>query len=458
MYAILDIETTGGKYNEEGITEIAIYKYDGTKIVDQFVTLVNPERPIQAFVVGLTGINSEMLRESPKFYEIAKRIIEITENCILVAHNAQFDYRILNLEFDRLGYTFNRTTLCTVELSQELLPGHSSYSLGKLTKALGISMSNRHRADGDALATVKLFEVLKDRDVENERITAAVRSFPKKHMDTKLKKLIKSVPSETGVYYIHDVNNTIIYIGKSKNMRKRLTQHFTNDNRKSKKIQEDVESVSFEETGSELIALLKENEEIKLHKPKFNRALRRSKFKVQLTHFKDQEGYIHLKTEKADGRKQAITTFSNSMSARANLDRIISSYDLCLNKSIYNKSGSCFNHGIGKCNGACVGKETPDLYNLRVEAFISKHSFQNRNMVIMDRGRNKDERSIVLIEEGIFKGVGYYKSNLELPDRDALQSIITSMDNNRDAQHIIQSYTRSKKKLKIIPLDELKSV
>ena len=104
MYAILDIETTGGKYNEEGITEIAIYKFDGNEVVDQFISLINPERDIQPFVVKLTGINNKMLRNAPKFYEVAKRIIEITEDCILVAHNAEFDYRILSLEFERLGF------------------------------------------------------------------------------------------------------------------------------------------------------------------------------------------------------------------------------------------------------------------------------------------------------------------------------------------------------------------
>ena len=116
MYAILDIETTGGKYNEEGITEIAIYRFDGDQIVDQFISLVNPERPIQPFVINLTGINNEMLRHAPKFYEVAKRIIEITDGCIMVAHNALFDNRILTTEFDRLGYPYEKETLCTVEI------------------------------------------------------------------------------------------------------------------------------------------------------------------------------------------------------------------------------------------------------------------------------------------------------------------------------------------------------
>ena len=166
MYAILDIETTGGKYNEEGITEIAIYKFDGHEVVDQVISLVNPERPIQPFVVGLTGINNDMLRNAPKFYEIAKRILEITQDCILVAHNAKFDYRILRTEFRRLGYEYERESLCSVELSKKLLPGHASYSLGKLTKALGIPISSRHRADGDAIATVKLFKLLLQKDVD----------------------------------------------------------------------------------------------------------------------------------------------------------------------------------------------------------------------------------------------------------------------------------------------------
>ena len=114
MYAIIDIETTGGKFNEEGITEIAIYKFDGHKVVDQFISLVNPEKPIQPFVVNLTGISNKMLINAPKFYEVAKRIVEITEGCIFVAHNTSFDYRILGTEFRRLGFDFKRETLCTV--------------------------------------------------------------------------------------------------------------------------------------------------------------------------------------------------------------------------------------------------------------------------------------------------------------------------------------------------------
>ncbi|MDG2281042.1 MAG: 3'-5' exonuclease, partial [Flavicella sp.] len=175
MYAIIDIETTGGKFNEEGITEVAIYRFDGHEIVDQFISLVNPERPIQPFVVNLTGITEKMVRTAPKFHEVAKRIIEITQDCVFIAHNTSFDYRIIRTEFGRLGYDFFRETLCTVELSKELIPDMPSYSLGKLCKSLGIPMNDRHRASGDALATVKLFKLLLDKDLDKNITKSSIK-------------------------------------------------------------------------------------------------------------------------------------------------------------------------------------------------------------------------------------------------------------------------------------------
>src|SRR5690554_839836 len=222
MYAILDIETTGGKYNEEGITEIAIYRFDGNKIVDQFASLVNPERPIQPFVVNLTGINNNMLRQAPKFYEVAKRIIEITDGCVMVAHNALFDNRILTTEFDRLGYNFEKETLCTVELARKLIPDMPSYSLGKLVKALGIPLSDRHRAQGDAKATVALFKMLLAKDTSKEIISQTVRKDPKPELKPKLLEIIENIPSETGIYYMHNEAGNILYIGKNKNIKRRL--------------------------------------------------------------------------------------------------------------------------------------------------------------------------------------------------------------------------------------------
>ncbi|MGB5462220.1 MAG: exonuclease domain-containing protein, partial [Aureibaculum sp.] len=246
MYTIIDIETTGGKYNEEGITEIAIHKYDGHQVVDTFISLLNPEREIQPFVVNLTGINSHMLRNAPKFYEVAKRIIEITSDCVIVAHNAKFDYRILRTEFRRLGYEYKRQTLCTVELSKKLIPDLESYKLGRLCRSLGIPVSDRHRANGDALATTKLFKILIDKDVHKSIVTTTIRQEPKYQLDPKLIDIMESLPTTTGVYYMHRADGEIIYIGKSRNIKKRINQHFTNSNPKSKKIQSQVTAVTYE--------------------------------------------------------------------------------------------------------------------------------------------------------------------------------------------------------------------
>lgn len=454
MYAILDIETTGGKYNEEGITEIAIYRFDGHKIVDQFCSLVNPERSIQPFVVNLTGITNDMLRNAPKFYEVAKRIIEITEGCTIVAHNAKFDNRILTTEFDRLGYEYSMNTLCTVELSKKLLPDLPSYSLGKLVRTLGIPLSDRHRAQGDAKATVSLFKLLLSKDTSKEIIQTLISKDPKRQLEPKLVDIIQEAPTSTGVYYMHRKDGKIIYIGKSKNIKKRLTQHFTNDNRKSKRLQLDVTAVTYEKTGNDLIAQLKESEEIKQSKPVYNRALRKTLFNYQLSSFVDDNGYINLRIEKADGRKKAIITFTNYQQAKSSLFRITEEFQLCQKLTgLYETKTNCFLHTIKECNGACIQEESAEIYNDRVQKLIEKYSYLHKHMLIIDKGREIDERSVILIEDGQYKGFGFYNLNHQINNVEILKSIINPMQNNRDAQHIIQGYLRKNKVLKIVKLD-----
>jgi DNA polymerase-3 subunit epsilon len=451
MYTILDIETTGGQYNEEGITEIAIYKFDGHEVVDQFISLVNPEKPIQPFVVKLTGINNAMLRSAPKFYEVAKRIIEITDGCILVAHNASFDYRILQTEFRRLGYDFKKPTLCTVELSKKLIPDQVSYSLGKLVRALGIPMSDRHRASGDALATVKLFKMLLAKDVEKEILKSFVKTEIKSGMSPKLLDIVESLPSKTGIYYIHNENGDLIYIGKSKNIKKRVNQHFTGTTHKCKKIQRDVYAVTYEETGSELIALLKESEEIKINKPIYNRAQRKSIFQYALYQNKNAAGYWALTVEKADGRKKEITSFTSLQEGKNALFKITEKYNLCQKiNGLYDTKNGCFQYKIKECNGACLGVEDSETYNERVQEFINENAFENNNMVLLDRGRSFEERSAVLIENGIYKGYCFYELNYQITNIDILKNILIPMQHNRDVKTIIQSYLRKNKVFKII--------
>ena len=458
MYAILDIETTGGKYNEEGITEIAIYKFDGHQIVDQFFSLVNPEKNIQPFVINLTGINNQMLRNAPKFHEVAKRIIEITDNCIIVAHNAQFDNRILSTEFDRLGYPFEKNMLCTVELSKKLIPDLPSYSLGKLVRSLGIPITDRHRAQGDAKATVELFKLLLEKDIEKVIISDTIKKDPKRQLEPKLLDIIESAPTKTGVYYMHRKNGKIIYVGKSKNIKKRLIQHFTNDNKKSKKIQLEVVSVSYEETGNDLIAQLKESQEIKQLKPIFNHALKNNIFQSQLYSYIDKSGYINLKIEKVpiekEVEKNIITTFTNYQQGRSFLYKITDEFHLCQKLNHLEKTeGSCFNHDLKMCNGACIQSETFVNYNLRVQKFIDKSSYEFDDMLLIDKGRSIEEHSVILIENGTYRGYGFFNLNFQINNPEVLKSIINVMENNRDTKHIIQSYLRKNKVQKILKLE-----
>lgn len=454
MYAILDIETTGGQYNEEGITEIAIYKYDGHEVADQFISLINPEKPIQPFVVKLTGINNAMLRSAPKFYEVAKRIIEITEGCVIVAHNAQFDYRVLRTEFDRLGYNYERQSLCTVELSQKLMPEQPSHSLGKLARSLGIPVTDRHRATGDALATVQLFKMLLARDVEKEILKSLIKTETKKGLAPKLTALLESIPSVTGLYYIYNEAGSLIYLGKSRNVKKRVNQHFTGTSRKSKKIQREAFTVTYEETGSELIALLKECQEIKANKPVYNRAQKKTVYPYSLYAAKDSKGYITLKLHKTDGRKKEIISFAGLAEARKALFSIIEKYRLCQKINGLDNSGkeSCFKFNLSECNGACTGRESPETYNARVMEFINNNSFHNRSMVIIDKGRTVDERSAVLIENGIYRGYAFYNLNYQVNNMGILKNIITPMEHNKDVKNIIHSYIGKKKALKIVRL------
>lgn len=451
MYAILDIETTGGQFNEEGITEIAIYKHDGTQIVDQFISLVNPEKPIQPFVVKLTGINNAMLRSAPKFHEVAKRIIEITQDCILVAHNAEFDYRILRTEFRRLGYPYEAKTICTVELSKLLLPDQLSYSLGKLVRALGIPMADRHRASGDALATTKLFQLLLDKDVEKTIVKEVVKSIVEKGMSANLAILLDQIPSQTGVYYMHRKDGSILYIGKSKNIKKRVNQHFTGITNKSKKIQLEVAEVRYEETGSELIALLKESDEIKVHKPIHNRSQRKSLFQWALYPAQNPDGYLRLMLQKTDYRKKEITSFTTIQDAKNALFRITSHYKLCQKYTgLYETKAHCFQYTISECDGACIGKIAPETYNARVEDFIAKNNFHSKTFAIVDRGRKTGERSVVLLENGIYKGYAFVDLNYQITNLDILKTLLIPMPNNRDTQTIIQGHLRRNPNMKII--------
>ena len=270
MYTIIDLETTGGKFNEESIIEVAAYRFDGNSIKDQFISLVNPQRDIHPYVEKLTGITSKMVKTAPKFHEIAKRVVEITSDSILVAHNAQFDYRILQLEFKRLGYEFSMKSLCTVILSQELLPDQESYKLGRLSRSLGIPLKDRHRASGDALATVELFKILLEKDIEQNIIKKSIVEFPGESMNSLFKETIESLNNDVGVFYIYNKNKKLIYIDYSKDIKNKVVKLFTSKKFIPKYVQNNFKSIKVHKTGNISISVIKALNEIRTLKPKIN--------------------------------------------------------------------------------------------------------------------------------------------------------------------------------------------
>lgn len=451
MYAILDIETTGGQYNQEGITEIAIYKFDGHEVVDQFISLINPEIPIQPFVIKLTGINNAMLRSAPKFYEVAKRIIEITDGTIIIAHNAGFDYRILKTEFNRLGYTFLKETICTVELSKKLIPNMPSYSLGKLVRSLGIPVTDRHRASGDALATLKLFKMLLAKDTSKEILKSFIKTEAKNGLIPKLLDILESLPNKTGIYYIHNEKGEIIAIGKSRNIKKRINQLFTSTSKKAKKIQQEVFAVTFEETGSELIAHLKELEEVTYNKPKYNYHQKKINYPYSFYINKDKTGYNTIYIDKTDNRKKIIASFISMQEARNMLFKLTENHQLCLKiNQLFESKNSCYKYKIKECLGACIEQESVETYNQRVEEALKEIAYSNTNMAIIDKGRTIEERSAIIIENNHVLGYCFFNLNYQINQLEILKNILVPLKKNKDLKPLVFNYLSKNKVLKII--------
>ncbi|MFS4417128.1 exonuclease domain-containing protein [Maribacter sp. 2307ULW6-5] len=455
MYTILDIETTGGKYNEEGITEIAIHRFNGHEVVDRFISLINPEKPIQPFVVNLTGINNKMLRTAPKFHEVAKRIVEITEDSVLVAHNAQFDYRILRTEFRRLGYNFERKSLCTVDLSKRLLPDAESHSLGKLVRSLGIPVSDRHRANGDALATLQLFKLLLAKDTEKMIITETIRKEQHGELSEKQLDIVRSLPNATGVFYMHDKDGEIVYLSKTKDIKKRVNQLFTKSGAEARKLVKTTKKVTFERTGSELMAILKEHAELKKNRPRYNQISRKAMFSHTLEITKNQTGHYQIGAVPWNPKKPGRGRFKSMLGAKNHLHKIGVEHDLCDKLNGFSEAKkNCAKYADGGCHGACSGVEPAEKYNKRVLRALGEGSLYGKNVILVDKGREVGEKSVVVIKNGALLGTGYFTLNHQITHLSILEKFITPMEATENAHFIIEEFLRKSKHIKEIPLPQ----
>ena len=454
MYAIIDIETTGGSARIEKITEIAIYQHDGTQITGEFSSLINPERNIPYFITNLTGITNEMVEDAPSFFEIAKSIVELTEGRIFVAHNARFDYSFIRQEYKALGFNYKRNILDTVSLSRKLLPGHRSYSLGNICKDLNIRINGRHRAAGDALATVALFEILlkKDREINNNK-SALIKNTRVSKLHPKLNiEKVDRIPEEPGIYYFFNDNGDLIYIGKSRNLQQRINTHLSNNTaNRSMEMRDQIADIDWEVTGSELVALLKESYEIKKNKPVYNRAQRRTGFQWGIFSSFDNNGYLNFRYGQLNTDDTPISVFTSKDKCKSKLASLVENYDLCQKLSgLYESEGVCFHYQVGICKGACIGKESVEDYNKKAEKAAGEFIFTRRNFFVIDRGRYEDERSAVKIINGKYSGYGYFNINEMGFGLSAIHDCICTSQDNRDIQVILKQYLKNYRVEKII--------
>ncbi|HAJ99200.1 MAG TPA: exonuclease [Bacteroidales bacterium] len=451
MYAIIDIETTGGNPARDKITELAVFIHDGTRIVEEFSTLINPERRIPPFISRMTGITDAMVMNAPKFYEIARQLVELTRDKIFVAHNATFDYNFIRNEFRSLGYDYNRKQLCTYKLSRKLLPGLPSYGLSKLCKELHIVNNSRHRAAGDAMATAVLFDILLEKHPEG-----FVNGFPTMHQQTKvpIPDFLCNLPEETGIYYLLNQDHEIVYIGKSRNIRKRAVSHFSSQaTKKALELATAIKEVDFQVTGSELGALLLESDEIKKHQPIYNRRQRRSFFNFGLFSFKDEKGYLNIRIDKTTNSEAPYTTFSNREQGREYLFELIGSFQLCQNLcGLFGTTGACFHYAVKQCQGACIGMEPAGDYNARVQKALHHASMPANNLLIIDRGRHSEEKFMVLIKGGKIHSMGYAETQQAQALTPAhIEDLLHPATDNRDARLIVSSFIRNKRVERTVP-------
>ncbi|WP_312822629.1 3'-5' exonuclease [Epilithonimonas sp.] len=377
MYTVIDIESNGAPFRKESIIEIAIYRFDGHEITDQFISLVNPESEISAFVQKLTGITSKMVLTAPKFHEIAKRVVEITQDSILVGHNIDFDYRMLRQSFKRLGYEFKINTLDTIPLAKKLIPDEKSYSLSKLCKSIGIPLSEAHRASGDARATLDLFKLLMIKDQNNEIIQSQQEENHAKNYINKIQILTEDLPNERGILYFQNSEGKIIYSDVVEDLYKSAKKIFDSDKAKYKKLQNETEKISYELTGTDLIAkLMMQNKGIQKRQPlTFGLFYRKNKF--------------ILEKIKKEQEEKPLLRFKS------------------------------FTQGLKAINYIKSKEELKDLIE-----FTQKINLKKRNEIWSASGRTLGEKSFLILENGKLTGFGFYELYHQIQSLDKIKKLM----------------------------------
>lgn len=437
MFAIVDIETTGGYASANGITEIAIAIHDGSKMIDFFETLINPQLPIPRYIQSLTGISPAMVSQAPLFEDVAPRIFGMLSDKIFVAHNVNFDFSFVKHHLGLVGYQLDCKKLCTVRMGRRILPGHRSYSLGNLCRSLEIEVENRHRAGGDVLATVKLFECILKNDLSGE-IKGMLKAkgkdqFLPPHLAVEK---INQLPGEPGVYYFHNQKGKIVYVGKAKDLNKRVNSHFSNNKpgRQKQDFLREVHNISFQVCGSELMAFILESVEIKRLWPLYNRSQKGFEQAYALYVYEDGRGFQRLVIEKKKKHLQPLYTFNILLEGHNMIKKLVAEFNLC--------SRLCF-------IDTSAGPILPDVeqldalaYNERVSKALLylKESLPSFAVVESAPLLQKQQQGIILMENGRFFGMGYIPDNVSISSIADIKPHITPYPENGYIRGLVYQY------------------
>lgn len=445
LYAVVDLETTGGRPEQDGIIEVAVVITDGVHIIEEYETLVNPGRRIPAFIEGLTGISSAMLMDAPSFSDIAERLMPLLQGKIFVAHNVSFDYNFLRHHFGLHGYAFSEKRLCTVRYARSVVPELPSYSLGKLCRSLSISINGRHRAYGDAFATTQLLHLLLNKDASLlHQANLMKRQGNTTNLPPNLSyEVYESLPTTPGVYYFMDDKHQVLYVGKARNIRKRINAHFSKDlkMKNMKTLFEQLHYIDYELTGSELIAYLQEAKEIKRLQPAFNRALKRREKGYGLYTYLDQNGYLRLTLSRLQTHEEPHLIFPSIAEGRRFLYRLSMDYSLCEKMiGLQHVQDACTDYTLGRCEGPCVSDWPPQSHNARLQGALDDLSNLETNVMILGLGRSFTEKSVVCCENGRLIGYGYVDAETTISHPEEAKELITPVPHSADTQRIVRSY------------------
>lgn len=441
LYAVVDIETTGGYAASNGITEIAVFITDGEKILQEFATLLNPHYTIPRYVAALTGITNDMVEFERPFSSIADELYTLLEGKIFVAHNVNFDYSFVKHHLLKSGYELNSRKLCTVRLGRQILPGLPGYGLGKICRHLGIENSSRHRASGDAEATCKLLHHLLRCDSAGCIKEMLKAKSKEQYLPPNISSaIVGTLPHQPGVYYFHDKKGKVIYVGKAKSLKQRVSSHFSNNkvNRQKQEFIKKIYNISYKATATELMAFILESLEIKKLWPEENRSQKRFEQSYGLYSFEDRKGYIRLGIEKRRKHMMPLYSFALLTEGHLLLRRLVKDFGLCPKLCFLQADTvSCQALLRNECHGACEHIESPDNYNERVNACINHLNNELPSFVLVDEGLSREEQSCILIEKGRFFGMGYVPSDMAFEAIDDLKNYLTPHAENDFVRNLV---------------------